>query len=61
MNIYETTSTESADAIVDLEDQTGETTLLKASYNRHLLQRDAAVSQKVNYGWTSLHNKDICI
>nr|CAG8494606.1 12163_t:CDS:2 [Entrophospora candida] len=55
MNIYETTSMgylskKSADAIVDLEDQTGETTLLKASYNRHLLQRDAAVSQKVNYG-----------
>nr|CAG8505212.1 1659_t:CDS:2 [Entrophospora candida] len=47
MNIYETTSMESADAIADLEDQTGETTLLKASYNRHILQRDAAVSQKV--------------
>nr|CAG8530239.1 2808_t:CDS:2 [Entrophospora candida] len=53
---------ESAGAIVDLEDQTGETALLKASYNGHtsvvdyLLQKDANVSQKDNDGWTALHN-----
>ncbi|CAG8565108.1 14124_t:CDS:2 [Funneliformis caledonium] len=51
-----------AGAIVDLEDQTGETALLKASYNGHssvvayLLQKKASVIQKDNDGWTALHN-----
>ncbi|CAI2184165.1 13535_t:CDS:2 [Funneliformis geosporum] len=51
-----------AGAIVDLEDQTGETALLKASYNGHssvvayLLQKKASVVQKDNDGWTALHN-----
>ncbi|PKC07429.1 ankyrin, partial [Rhizophagus irregularis] len=51
-----------AGAIVDLEDQTGETALLKASYNGHssvvalLIQKDANVSLRDNDGWTALHN-----
>ncbi|CAJ0911146.1 21410_t:CDS:10 [Entrophospora sp. SA101] len=53
---------EYAGAIVDLEDQTGENALLKASYNGHisvvkyLLEKEANVSQKDNDGWTALHN-----
>ncbi|CAG8761289.1 41849_t:CDS:2 [Gigaspora margarita] len=51
-----------AGAIIDLEDQTGETALLKASYNGHLsivawlLKKSANVEQKDNDGWTALHN-----
>ncbi|CAG8497110.1 6562_t:CDS:2 [Acaulospora morrowiae] len=53
---------DAAGAIVDLEDQTGETALLKASYNGHthvvafLLQKHAKYDQKDNDGWTALHN-----
>ncbi|CAG8470856.1 26294_t:CDS:2 [Dentiscutata erythropus] len=51
-----------ASSIIDLEDQTGETALLKAAYNGHaaivawLLQMSANVEQKDNDGWTALHN-----
>ncbi|CAG8467409.1 2995_t:CDS:2 [Acaulospora colombiana] len=53
---------DAAGAIVDLEDQTGETALMKASYNGHthvvafLLQKHAKFDQKDNDGWTALHN-----
>ncbi|RHZ63724.1 hypothetical protein Glove_328g26 [Diversispora epigaea] len=53
---------DAAGAIVDLEDQTGETALLKASYNGHhhvvafLLAKQANVHQEDNDGWTALHN-----
>ncbi|CAG8559215.1 189_t:CDS:2 [Ambispora gerdemannii] len=53
---------DTAGAIIDMEDPTGETALLKASYIGHthvvafLLQRKAKVDQVDNDGWTALHN-----
>ncbi|CAG8690912.1 7762_t:CDS:2, partial [Ambispora leptoticha] len=53
---------ETAGAMIDLEDSTGETALLKASYNGHthvvafLLQNKSRVDQVDNDGWTALHN-----
>ncbi|KAG9284174.1 hypothetical protein G9A89_022948 [Geosiphon pyriformis] len=51
-----------AGAFIHPDDPTGETALLKASYNGHtsvvafLLQKNANVDEKDNDGWTALHN-----
>ncbi|CAG8620517.1 6067_t:CDS:2, partial [Ambispora gerdemannii] len=53
---------DTAGAMIDIEDSTGETALLKASYIGHthvvafLLQSKAKVDQVDNDGWTALHN-----